>query len=93
VTKPTLQDLQDPESLAAYLATVYGLPEEDCLAILQECATHVDGTPDVSFDALIKVITSSKPVFWEVNASFPEVEIQRLWQLRWNCVFSRIDAT
>jgi hypothetical protein len=38
VTKLTLQDLQDPESLAAYLATVYGLPEEDCVVILQECA-------------------------------------------------------
>jgi len=37
----TPQDLQDLESLAAYLATVYGLPEEDCLVILQESVPHL----------------------------------------------------
>jgi hypothetical protein len=41
VTKLTMQDLQDPESLAVYLATVYGLPEEDCLVVLQECAPQL----------------------------------------------------
>lgn len=32
----TPQDLKDLERLAAYLATIYGLHEEDCLVVLQE---------------------------------------------------------
>ena len=32
-----LQDLENIERLSAYLATIYGLSEEDCLAALKEC--------------------------------------------------------
>lgn len=37
----SVQDLDDPERLAAYLATVCGLPEEDCLVALRECETQL----------------------------------------------------
>lgn len=37
----SMQDLDDPECLAAYLATVCGLPEEDCLVALGECETQL----------------------------------------------------
>lgn len=37
----SMQDLDDPECLAAYLATVCGLPEEDCLVALRECETQL----------------------------------------------------
>ena len=37
----SVQDLDDPECLAAYLATVCGLPEEDCLVALRECETQL----------------------------------------------------
>jgi hypothetical protein len=61
----SVQDLDDPERLAAYLATVCGLPEEDCLVALRECETqllairaefeqslanNVEGTADVFTD-------------------------------------------
>ena len=36
----SVQDLDDLERLAAYLATVCGLPEEDCLVALKECETQ-----------------------------------------------------
>lgn len=41
VRRLTVQDLEDPESLAIYLATAYGLPEADCLVILQECGPQL----------------------------------------------------
>lgn len=37
----TIEDLNDPETLATYLATVYGLPETDCLLIIQECGPQL----------------------------------------------------
>ena len=37
----SVQDLDDPERLTAYLATVCGLPEEDCLVALRECETQL----------------------------------------------------
>lgn len=37
----TIEDLNDPETLATYLATVYGLPEADCLLIIQECGPQL----------------------------------------------------
>ena len=33
----SVEELDDPERLAAYLATVCSLPEEDCLVALKEC--------------------------------------------------------
>jgi hypothetical protein len=46
-----------------------------------------------SFDDLVNVLASSKAVFWQENASLPEIEIQKLWQLRWNCLGFRVDGT
>ena len=37
----SVQDLDDSEHLAACLATVCGLPEEDCLVALRECETQL----------------------------------------------------
>ena len=37
----SVEELDDPERLAAYLATVCGLPEEDCLVALKECETQL----------------------------------------------------
>jgi hypothetical protein len=45
-----------------------------------------------SFNDLVNVLASSKAVFWQENESLPEIEIQRLWQLRWNCLISRVDG-
>src|SRR5437763_1874691 len=46
-----------------------------------------------SFDDLVKVLASSKEIFWQENANLPDSEVQRLWQLRWNCLSSRVEGT
>jgi hypothetical protein len=46
-----------------------------------------------SFDHLVNALASSKAAFWKENETLPEIEIQRLWQLRWNCLTSRVDGT
>jgi hypothetical protein len=48
---------------------------------------------ETNFDTLVKVLATSKAVFWQENKDFPESEIQRLWQLRWNCLGSRVEGT
>jgi hypothetical protein len=47
----------------------------------------------ISFDHLANVLASFKTVFWKENESLPEIEIQRLWQLQWNRLTSRVDGT
>src|SRR4051812_45682933 len=46
-----------------------------------------------SFDYLLNVNASFKAVFWQENKNLSEIEIQRLWQLRWNCLTSRVNGT
>jgi hypothetical protein len=43
-----------------------------------------------AFDSLLNYAADSKEVFWLENANLPQVEIERLWQLRWNHLTSRI---
>lgn len=46
-----------------------------------------------NFDSLVNVLASSKELFWRENANFSESEVQRLWQLRWDCLGSRVGGT
>lgn len=48
---------------------------------------------ETNFDSLLKVLATSKAVFWQENKDNSESEIQRLWQLRWDCLTSRIEGT
>ena len=81
----SVQDLDDPECLAAYLATVCGLPEEDCLVALRECETQLlairaefeqslandaEGTADVFTDDKSSLI--SRILRWKPSVERPE---------------------
>jgi hypothetical protein len=48
---------------------------------------------ETSIDSLVKVLATSKEVFWQENKGFPESEIQRLWHLQWNWLTSRVEGT
>jgi hypothetical protein len=45
-----------------------------------------------SFDDLVNILTSYKAVFWQENASLPEIEIRQLWQLQWNYLTFRVNG-
>src|SRR2546421_2228950 len=55
---------------------------------LKMAETHFD-----DFDHLVTVLNSSKAVFFQENANLPEVEIHRLWKLRWKCLSVHLDGT
>ena len=74
----SVQDLDDPERLAAYLATVCGLPEEDCLVALKECETQLLAIRAEFEQSLANDAESIANVFID-NESSPISRVRR-WQ-------------
>jgi len=56
------QDLDDPERLAAYLATVCGLPEEDCLVALKDSQQSQRNSFSDALDASRGVVAMSQDI-------------------------------
>jgi hypothetical protein len=48
---------------------------------------------EAHFDDLVKVLNSSKAIFFRENANLSDIEIQRLWKQRWETLSVRIDGT
>lgn len=47
---------------------------------------------DMSMPDLLRVLKSSKELFWNEHADLPEVERQRLWDLRFGYLASSVGA-
>ena len=74
----SVQDLDDPERLAAYLATVCGLPEEDCLVALRGCETQLLGIRAEFEQSLANDVEGMADVFTNDESSF--ISRTRRWQ-------------
>jgi hypothetical protein len=74
----SVQDLDDPERLAAYLATVCGLPEEDCLVALRECETQLLAIRAEFEQSLANDVEGMANVFIDDESSF--ISRTRRWQ-------------
>jgi len=48
---------------------------------------------EANFNDLVKVLYSSKAVFFRENAHLPDIEIQRLWKQRWETISDCVDGT
>jgi hypothetical protein len=70
ITTLSVQDLDDPERLAAYLATVCGLPEEDCLVALRECETQLLAIRAEFEQSLANDVEGMADVFTDDERSF-----------------------
>jgi len=63
-----MQDLDDPEPIAAYLETC-GLPEEDCLLALRKCVTQLITVIDEFEQSLANDVEGTADVFTDNESS------------------------